>query len=217
MARDTAAAPVEMKESPGGIRWRRWLGLSIPSVIGLVLLVAGIFADALATHDPDFIDLLARLQPPRLRRRHLDAPAGHRRTGARHLQPAAARRARLADRRGDRRAGGGPDRQSHRHGVGLGGRLHRAGANAHRRCPVGAAVDPLRRPHGQRLRAQPCATSSSSCWSGPGPPMRGWSAPTCCRSGSATSSRRPAPPGRRAGGSCASTCSPTWPTPSSSS
>jgi peptide/nickel transport system permease protein len=64
MARDTAAAPVALQDAPGGIRWRRWLGLSIPSAIGLVLLVAGIFADALSTHDPDFIDLLARLEPP---------------------------------------------------------------------------------------------------------------------------------------------------------
>ena len=64
MAQHAQAAPVELKETPGGIRWRRWLGLSIPGAIALVLLVAGIFADILATHDPDFIDLLSRLQPP---------------------------------------------------------------------------------------------------------------------------------------------------------
>ncbi len=64
MAQHAQAAPVEMKETPGRIRWRRWLGLSIPAAIALVLLVAGIFADILATHDPDFINLLARLEPP---------------------------------------------------------------------------------------------------------------------------------------------------------
>ncbi|MXY79244.1 MAG: ABC transporter permease [Chloroflexi bacterium] len=64
MAQHAGAAPVELEETPSGIRWRRWLGLSVPSLIALVLLVAGIFADLLATHDPDFIDLLARLEPP---------------------------------------------------------------------------------------------------------------------------------------------------------
>lgn len=64
MAQHAQAAPVELNETRGGIRWRRWLGLSIPGAIALVLLVAGIFADLLSTHDPDFIDLLSRLQPP---------------------------------------------------------------------------------------------------------------------------------------------------------
>jgi len=65
MARQTAAtAPVQLAKRRGGIRWRRWLGLAVPGLIGLVLLVAGVGADWLETHDPDFIDLAARLQPP---------------------------------------------------------------------------------------------------------------------------------------------------------
>ena len=64
MTQRAAAAPVHIDEIPGGIRWRRWLGLSLPSLIALTLLVTGVLADVLATHDPNFIDLLARLQPP---------------------------------------------------------------------------------------------------------------------------------------------------------
>ena len=48
----------------GGIRWRRWLGLSLPGAIALTLLVAGVGADWLAPHDPEFINLAGRLQPP---------------------------------------------------------------------------------------------------------------------------------------------------------
>ena len=65
MARQTAAmAPVQLAKRRGGIRWRRWLGLSVPCLIGLALLVAGLGADVLAPHDPEFINLAERLQPP---------------------------------------------------------------------------------------------------------------------------------------------------------
>ena len=40
------------------------MGLSFPSLIALTLVVTGLLADVLATHDPDFIDLAVRLQPP---------------------------------------------------------------------------------------------------------------------------------------------------------
>ncbi len=46
------------------IRWRRYIGLSIPALIALVVIVAGVFAELLQTHDPEFIDLAARLSPP---------------------------------------------------------------------------------------------------------------------------------------------------------
>ena len=67
MARQAAApAPVQVQlaKRRGGIRWRRWLGLSVPCLIGLTLLVAGLGADVLAPHDPEFINLAERLQPP---------------------------------------------------------------------------------------------------------------------------------------------------------
>ena len=47
-----------------GVRWRRWLGLSVPGLIALALLEAGVEAEVLATHDPEFINLGERLQPP---------------------------------------------------------------------------------------------------------------------------------------------------------
>ena len=47
-----------------GIRWRRWLGLSVPGAIALALLVAGLGANWLAPHDPEFINLGGRLEPP---------------------------------------------------------------------------------------------------------------------------------------------------------
>ena len=59
-----AMAPVQLAKRRGGIRWRRWLGLSLPGLIGLTLLVAGLGADVLAPHDPEFINLAERLQPP---------------------------------------------------------------------------------------------------------------------------------------------------------
>jgi len=40
------------------------LALSFPGAIALTLVITGVFADLLATHDPNFIDLAARLQPP---------------------------------------------------------------------------------------------------------------------------------------------------------
>jgi len=46
------------------IRWRRYIGLSIPALIALVVIIAGVFAELLQTHDPEFIDLGARLSPP---------------------------------------------------------------------------------------------------------------------------------------------------------
>ena len=46
------------------LRWRRWLAISLPAAIALALLVAGVGADVLETHDPEFLDLAARLQPP---------------------------------------------------------------------------------------------------------------------------------------------------------
>ena len=46
------------------VRWRRWLGLSIPLAIAVVFVLAGALADVLAPHDPSFIDLAARLTPP---------------------------------------------------------------------------------------------------------------------------------------------------------
>ena len=66
MARETAAkAPVlQMERRRRGFRWRRWLGLSIPSLIVLVLLVCGAGADVLAPYDPEHIDVLNRLHPP---------------------------------------------------------------------------------------------------------------------------------------------------------
>ncbi len=65
MAESTAAT---VRLQPGRrrrrIRWRRWVGLSVPALIGLVVVVAGVFADVLQTHEPEFIDLAVRLQPP---------------------------------------------------------------------------------------------------------------------------------------------------------
>ena len=63
---DRAAAPVEVElfRPRGPIRWRRWLGLSLPGSIALVFLLAGVLADVLAPHDPTFLDLPARLVPP---------------------------------------------------------------------------------------------------------------------------------------------------------
>ncbi len=61
-----AVAPLEVEfaEPRTPIRWRRWLGLSVPLTIGLVFVLAGVLADVLAPHDPSFIDLSARLAPP---------------------------------------------------------------------------------------------------------------------------------------------------------
>ncbi len=63
---ERAAAPIEVEfsEPRGPIRWRRWLGLSLPLSIALVFVLAGTLADVLAPHDPNFIDLSARLVPP---------------------------------------------------------------------------------------------------------------------------------------------------------
>ena len=63
--RAAAAVEVELFRPPRGpIRWRRWLGLSLPGSIALVFLLAGALADVLAPYDPSFIDLSARLVPP---------------------------------------------------------------------------------------------------------------------------------------------------------
>jgi len=65
MAQQAAATePVQPTRRRGRIRWRRWLSLSLPALIVLTVLVAGLLADVLQTHDPEFIDLAARLQPP---------------------------------------------------------------------------------------------------------------------------------------------------------
>ena len=64
MAQDAAAAGVALPRRRGRIRWRRYLGLSIPVTILLTLIIAGALADILATHDPNFINLLATLEPP---------------------------------------------------------------------------------------------------------------------------------------------------------
>ena len=65
MAQQAAAtAPVQPARQRRRIRWRRWLGLSLPALIALAVLVTGLLADVLQTHDPEFIDLAARLQPP---------------------------------------------------------------------------------------------------------------------------------------------------------
>ena len=63
---ERAPAPVEVElfRTRGPIRWRRWLGLSLPASIALVFLLAGALADVLAPHDPGFLDLPARLVPP---------------------------------------------------------------------------------------------------------------------------------------------------------
>ncbi len=63
---ERAAAPIEVEFSGprGPIRWQRWLGLSLPLSIALVFVLAGGLADVLAPHDPNFIDLSARLVPP---------------------------------------------------------------------------------------------------------------------------------------------------------
>ena len=63
---ERAAAPIEVEfsEPRGPIRWQRWLGLSLPLSIALVFVLAGGLADVLAPHDPNFIDLSARLVPP---------------------------------------------------------------------------------------------------------------------------------------------------------
>ena len=55
---------VEFDEPRGPIRWRRWLGLSVPLAIALVFVLAGALADVLAPHDPNFVNLGARLEPP---------------------------------------------------------------------------------------------------------------------------------------------------------
>ena len=60
-AGQAVAAPLAQRR---GVRWRRWLGLSVPGLIALVLLVAGIGADWLAPHDPEYINLGGRLEPP---------------------------------------------------------------------------------------------------------------------------------------------------------
>ena len=63
---ERAAAPIEVEFSRprGPIRWRRWLGLSLPLSIALVFLLAGALADVLSPHDPNFLDLSERLVPP---------------------------------------------------------------------------------------------------------------------------------------------------------
>ena len=61
MAGQAVAAPLAQRRA---IRWRRWLGLSVPGAIALALLVAGIGADWLAPHDPEYINLGGRLEPP---------------------------------------------------------------------------------------------------------------------------------------------------------
>ena len=63
MAGPAAAAAVRLGPRRA-VRWRRWLGLSVPGAIALTLLVAGVGADWLAPHDPEFINLGGRLQPP---------------------------------------------------------------------------------------------------------------------------------------------------------
>lgn len=64
----TAGAADAVEFQPGmqrrRIRWRRYIGLSVPALIALVVIVAGVFAELLQTHDPEFIDLAARLAPP---------------------------------------------------------------------------------------------------------------------------------------------------------
>ena len=63
---ERAPAPLEVEfaEPRGPIRWRRWLGLSLPLSIALVFVLSGVLADVLAPHDPSFVDLAARLVPP---------------------------------------------------------------------------------------------------------------------------------------------------------
>ena len=63
MAQDAAAA-VTLPRRRIRIRWRRYLGLSIPATILLTLIITGALADILATHDPNFINLGAALEPP---------------------------------------------------------------------------------------------------------------------------------------------------------
>ncbi|MCY3920191.1 MAG: ABC transporter permease [Chloroflexi bacterium] len=60
-AGQAVAAPLAQRR---GVRWRRWLGLSVPGAIALALLVAGVGADWLAPHDPEYINLGGRLEPP---------------------------------------------------------------------------------------------------------------------------------------------------------
>ena len=60
----TQAVAGELERRRGGIRWRRWLGLSFPALIVTLLLVGGIGADWLAPHDPEFLDIAVRLEPP---------------------------------------------------------------------------------------------------------------------------------------------------------
>ena len=60
----TQAVVGELERRRGGIRWRRWLGLSFPALIVTLLLVGGIGADWLAPHDPEFLDIAVRLEPP---------------------------------------------------------------------------------------------------------------------------------------------------------
>ena len=43
---------------------RRYLGLSVPAVIGLVFIVCGVFATLLAPYDPNLIDITVRFLPP---------------------------------------------------------------------------------------------------------------------------------------------------------
>lgn len=60
----TQAPVVDFDRQRGPIRWRRWLGLSFPALIVTLLLVAGIGADWIAPHDPEFLDIAAALEPP---------------------------------------------------------------------------------------------------------------------------------------------------------
>ena len=137
------------------IRWRRYIGLSVPALIALVVLIAGVFAELLQTHDPEFIDLAARLAPPVFRRRHLGSSAGHGRTRTGHLQPLAARGAGVVDRRRDRRAGRRPVWHADWVGLGLGRGHDRADPDARGRPAVGPAGDPVCRTDGQPGRSQP--------------------------------------------------------------
>ncbi len=65
MARESAATlalPVLERRRPRN--WRRYVGLSVPATIAVVFVFCGAFAGLLAPHEPNFISLFDRLQPP---------------------------------------------------------------------------------------------------------------------------------------------------------
>ena len=196
------------------IRWRRYIGLSVPALIGLVVArgrsVRGFAADPRSgVHRPRRAPGAAGI-----RRRHLGPSAGHRRTRPRHLQPLAAWGARLSDRRRDRRPWRRVVRDADRAGLRLGRRNDRSDPDARGRPAVGLAGDSVCGTDGQPGRSQPDQCDRHLACSGPGPRIPVWFAPMCSLCASATLSRPRDQWAPRPGGSCASISCQTCSTPS---